>query len=53
MISGSFQNNFTKYSFTNHTFNIYMHKQDLALNNRNGLICLKTNKPTNQPTKHC
>ena len=29
----------------------YMHEQDLALNNPEGLICHKT-KPTNQPTKH-
>ena len=37
------------YLFTNHTFLIYMHKQDLVFNNLQGLICCKT-QPTHQPT---
>ena len=33
----------------NHIYLIYMYKEDLALNNLQGLICHKTNQPTNQP----
>ena len=32
----------------NHTDLIYMYKEDLALNNQEGLICHKTNQATNQ-----
>ena len=32
----------TKYSFTNHINNVYMYKEDLVLNNIQGLICHKT-----------
>ena len=38
--------------FTNHVYLIYMYKQDLALDNLQGLISSKTqpaNQPTNQP----
>ena len=38
---------YQRYSFTNHIFNIYMYEQDLVLNNPEGLICYKINKPTN------
>ena len=48
MSSGLFKNNVTiKYLFTNHTYLIYVYKQGLALNNQQGLICLKT-----QPINH-
>ena len=39
----------TNYSFTNHIYLIYMHKQDLALNNVQELICYKT-QPTSLET---
>ena len=29
-----------------------VYKQDLELNNLQGLICQKFNQPTNQPTNH-
>ena len=38
------------YSFTNHMLNIYMHKQDLALNTLQGLICHKPKQPSKQPS---
>ena len=37
----------TNYPFTNHISRIYTYKQDLALNNQQGLICHKI-----QPTNH-
>ena len=40
----------TKYSFIDHTYLIYMHKQNLALDNQEALICHKKVKSTNQPT---
>ena len=36
--------------FTNHIFNIYIYKQDLALNNQQWLICYKT-KPNQKEYK--
>ena len=51
MSSGLFKMLPTNYLFTNHMFNIYMYKQDLALNNQQGLICYKAlsiNKPINK-----
>ena len=48
MSSGLFKMSSTNYLFTNHIYLMYMHKQDLALNNLQRLICHKT-QPTNQP----
>ena len=47
MSSDSFKNITYKLLFTNHIYLIYMYKEDLALNNQQGLICHKN--PT-QPT---
>ena len=38
----------TIYSFTDHVYMLCVCKQELALNNQQGLICRKTNQPTNQ-----
>ena len=48
MISGLFKMLPTNHLFTNHIYLIFMHKEDLALNNLQWLICHKT-QPTNQP----
>ena len=43
MSTGSFKNNITyKLLFAYESYYIYMYKQDLALNNPQGLICYKT-----------
>ena len=46
MSAGSFNNVIYKL-FTNLRYSIYMYKQDLALNDLQGLICYKT-QPTNK-----
>ena len=47
MSSDLFKNVTYNYSFTTHIYLMYMHKQDLALNNLQELICYKT-QLTNQ-----
>ena len=41
----------TNYSFTHHLYVIFMYKQNLTLNNLQGMIWRKT-QPTNQPSMH-
>ena len=41
MSSNSFKNNVIKKLFAYESYMICMHKQDLVLNNPQGLICLK------------
>ena len=51
MSSGSFKNVIYKlFVYKSYIFNIYMYKSDLVLNNRQGLLCHKT-QPTNQTNK--
>ena len=49
MSSGLFKMLSIKYLLTNHIYLIYMYKQDMALNNLQGLICHKT-QPINLNT---
>ena len=53
MNSGGFKLNVTnkRFVFKSNMFNIYIYKQDLALNNQKGLISRKT-QPTKQTNKH-
>ena len=36
--------------YKSYKFNIFMNKEDLALNNLQRLLCQKSNQPTKQPT---
>ena len=49
MSSGSFESRYQITDRLQNIYLIYMYKQDLALNNLQGLIYRKT-QPTNQPT---